>query len=850
MPQKYKFQKPFLSPFHIDRDILFETIDSSRVTLVAAPTGYGKSNLISSWLEQRSIQWVWVNLESSDSDVELFIRQILAQTSKFDRELKHFLTKSENMDQEKLKDHFFTVLSNLGSRFCLILDDYHVIRNPVLHKIIDDIVENTEILLKITTRISPPFSYFLWKKKGGFKKIIELDLSLSKLEMCEFLKTRFPGTTEIFQSQLLQLTGGWFAGVNLVLSNISQMQETTVPLLSQFDFELMMKEFMQSIVEKDRIAILKLSLLKIITKDLIRDLFKASEVTDDFISRLFAEELFLIRIDGDENYFKFHQLYAEQLQDVARSTLSEDEIFKFYVKASEWYIKHNILQEAFTIMLYCKEGRYLMDTFNKLRLIYIENKHWFKLKDLIRQINQKEIESPIIDIADFWMSTYDGRTDETFKLSKKMGEFNFKAKGVDVEVGAEMAILSCHYEYNVNRDFRKCIKRSQLALQVLPNNYTYARGYAWGYLLSALCNTGYYTKAKVLANKAMNSDINYHEMSFLLGAVCYIDWMELNLLELEVGARRWLELAVQNDDQEGRCHALHFLRIQAFEAANWVNYKHYSKLQEDCLQYGLGFITNFSKLLQVSFLALREIDNWQDAMRGVIAEIETKNNELAKKYASAHYLMLGIDRLGAHELEYLYQRSKLDFMPSIISIQDPNLSCLAYLWSTQLESNQEEANELYVSLREHIAIHHNNSAELRLGIIRATFDPSLKKYERIEAFEQAIKQSIKHGAYGVFYEHQRTLIELNSLKSNFDYIVRSFIEDLVYKLKLVIPIVRKLTEREMEIIEYLKQSQTNKELAEVLEISEKTLKNHLTSIYKKINVKSKEEALELLKFNS
>lgn len=52
-----------------------------------------------------------------------------------------------------------------------------------------------------------------------------------------------------------------------------------------------------------------------------------------------------------------------------------------------------------------------------------------------------------------------------------------------------------------------------------------------------------------------------------------------------------------------------------------------------------------------------------------------------------------------------------------------------------------------------------------------------------------------------------------------------------------------LTTREREVFELLVQDKTTKEIAEKLFISEKTVRNHVSNVMKKLNVKGRSQAV-------
>ena len=59
-----------------------------------------------------------------------------------------------------------------------------------------------------------------------------------------------------------------------------------------------------------------------------------------------------------------------------------------------------------------------------------------------------------------------------------------------------------------------------------------------------------------------------------------------------------------------------------------------------------------------------------------------------------------------------------------------------------------------------------------------------------------------------------------------------------------------LTKREKEVFELLVTNKTTKEIAEILNISEKTVRNHISNAMQKLGVKGRAQAvIELLRLN-
>ena len=103
------------------------------LTLVSAGAGYGKSMLISSWLEKSKIPYAWVSLSNEDNVSRDFIRCISTSVNnKFSKALVHlndYVEAAELPPMNKIAESLINGLDEIGKEFVLVLDDYHLIQN-------------------------------------------------------------------------------------------------------------------------------------------------------------------------------------------------------------------------------------------------------------------------------------------------------------------------------------------------------------------------------------------------------------------------------------------------------------------------------------------------------------------------------------------------------------------------------------------------------------------------------------------------------------------------------------------------------------------------------------------------
>ena len=76
-----KLHRPAVPADLVPRVALLQQLERGRqrpLTLVSAPAGYGKSVLVSSWLETCECASAWVSLDDEDNDLRQFLSYFLA----------------------------------------------------------------------------------------------------------------------------------------------------------------------------------------------------------------------------------------------------------------------------------------------------------------------------------------------------------------------------------------------------------------------------------------------------------------------------------------------------------------------------------------------------------------------------------------------------------------------------------------------------------------------------------------------------------------------------------------------------------------------------------------------------
>ncbi len=129
-----KLHRPPVTQDHLHRERLLDRLEKNRqrpLTLVSAPAGYGKSTLLSCWLESCESPSAWVSLDENDNDLRVFLSYFMAavqtQFPAAGQNTETLLNSSELPPLSVITHSLINELDQIDSPLILVLDDYHAI---------------------------------------------------------------------------------------------------------------------------------------------------------------------------------------------------------------------------------------------------------------------------------------------------------------------------------------------------------------------------------------------------------------------------------------------------------------------------------------------------------------------------------------------------------------------------------------------------------------------------------------------------------------------------------------------------------------------------------------------------
>jgi len=354
-----KLYTPQLSNDLVPRPHLYERLDKGlrrKLTLVSAPTGFGKSTLVTSWLFERDQSAAWLSLDQSDNDLVRFWTYLLAAIQTVHQEIgveaRQIVSALQLRCNEPVAIRLINDISQLAQDLIVVLDDYHVIQAEQVHEGLSFLLEHQPPNLHIVliTRVDPSISMARLRVHHQLIEIRAEDLQFSTTEAAILFNDKMGLDLKPKHIEALNThTESWVVGLQLAALSLKGQPsyDTFIDKFTgghQFILDYLTEEVLDTLPDTQREFLLKTSILERFCGQLCQ------AVTGDPSSQQMLDEirkrnLFLIPLDIDGRWFRYQHLFAEVLYTLlVRDHPSE--ISALHLKAARWFESEGYPSEA------------------------------------------------------------------------------------------------------------------------------------------------------------------------------------------------------------------------------------------------------------------------------------------------------------------------------------------------------------------------------------------------------------------------------------------------------------------------------------------------------------------------
>ena len=864
------------------------------LTLVTAPAGYGKSTLISCWLETVDQPAAWVSLDEHDNELGNFLSYFLAAIRTIHpnavQETESFLNVIPKPPVEAVAHTLLNELNQIEEPFILVFDDYHLIENREIHDLISEFLQHPprNFHLVLGTRMDPPLPLVRLRATGMMTEVRIMNLRFNQEESLSLIEQMLSKPVDrAMLSELEKQSEGWVTGLRLAaLAMNHQIDQDRLFLKVSPNNRYVTEYLVTEILEKQTALwadwLIRTSILERFCADLCGEICSQFEeepglsstdyiLSEDnhpgesFIKWLKASNLFVIPLDNEGKWFRFHHLFRDFLHQELEGRFSQKEIDRLHSMAGGWLSENGLFEEALyhlmaagdqpaAIQLVAEQRYHLMNTIQWPRL-----ERWLSLFPL-----------PVVESsAELWMiKTW--LIYQSGQWNKLPNHIQHIASRLELEadqastshLAGEIYALRSLVSYH-QTDAEGTIFLTRKALEMIPSMSWIIRVFARLYLAGSLLMVGEENKAFHALYDAFDEEKenvqNKRFKATLLTVACYIHWLTADLQSIVQAAKQAIILCKDAGHRQILSMANYHLGCTRYQQNDLAAAEELfaSITTRPYENYGTVY-TNSVCGLGITYQAQgRDTEAEQVIERGLAFYLETGNTtQLPMIQALQAEVSLRQGKLSSAS-QWAERLAPIPpFMP-VWGFFAPHLTLIKVCLAQNTIASRKKAASLLNRIHEYFQNTHNTRFLIETLALKALFENvNRDSTAAMDALEQALRLAQSGGFIRLFVDTGSQMRELlnqievdKDLENYIERILSAFIDTTSRKVAMSAlmeneKILEALTTRELEVLELLGERLSNKEIAAQLVISPGTVKGHTIQIYKKLGVTGRREAVE------
>ncbi len=346
---------------HIRRERLLATLGDvrgARLTLVAAPPGFGKSTLLAEWAASREGSITWLSLDEHDNDPARFFASVVAALRRLqpgigDRALATLWSPGADLVGVVLP-LLLNDVAELGRDVVLVIEDYYLITNGDVHQALAYLVERSpaELRIVLSTRHDPPLPLGRLRARGELAEVRADDLRFTDEEARHFLTG--PLGLRLSDDDIARLqarTEGWPAALYLAALTLRGQADPSSVIErfagdDRYIVDYLTTEVLARQTPELRTFLLRTSILARFCGPLC-DAVTGGDDSADRLAELERSNLLLVALDTRREWYRYHHLFGDLLRHELEAT-ERASLTQLHSRASAWYRGAGLIVDAAT----------------------------------------------------------------------------------------------------------------------------------------------------------------------------------------------------------------------------------------------------------------------------------------------------------------------------------------------------------------------------------------------------------------------------------------------------------------------------------------------------------------------
>ncbi len=853
---------PSPRPNYVARTGILESLDEAinfKLTLVAAPPGYGKSSLLSIWIQEREPPTAWLSLDPDDNDPALFFEYLIAALQTLNPKIGAtslaLLQSPQLSSNTAILSSLINDLTTYEKNFVLILDDYHSIEQQEIHDSFNYLIDHMppQMHVIIASRSDPPLQLSQLRVRNHLLEIRQSDLRLQPEEANEFLNHCMGLNLSTSQVDILESrTEGWVAGLQLAALSLKEKDDVGA-FINTFSGS---HRFVIDYLADQVIANQPPEVKSFLQKTAILDRFTAQlcdEITGRDDSKVFLQyleeiNLFLIPLDDQREWFRYHHLFLDYLRVDIEADIQRD----IHLKVSEWYLEQGLYPEAVKHAILSEDTGQTIEAVLKAAPLAIEKATfttlfgWFDaLPDQV--VRQNAMLSLYKSFALFFTDSY--REALPYAIAAKENI----PKDIPSSTYGQLLCIQAHISM-FQGDLKDVIRTSRDALEYLAEEDTFFRSLTLNVLGQVLEMKGDVVSAVDVYRQGFDSGYQAGEV---IGTMVVFTNLVISLNEL--GRLREAEAICQKLYAELNQEAMAGDSLANTVYLPWSHLSYEENNLEEARKQAQTVLDALLKnnitqgvvLAQYVLAKINLINHDWDQLSQLVAD----GRQVANRTGTANTHGALLSALAA---EANLKRGNSDAVKQWVEemgfkpedrphhwVEWPYFTYTRYLLS---QNQTQEAKQLLSTMGKSAQEGQRFRKLLTIYLLEALVELSLEDHNSaVQRLEAALSIAAPQGYRRAFFDEDPAILELlpevRHIAPDFVDALLAYIDSPPDKLFRSDQLYEALSERELEVLNLVAKGYSNRQIAEALYVTLGTVKKHLNNIFGKLQVKNRTQAV-------
>jgi len=861
-----------------------------KLTLIAAPAGFGKTTLLSEWIPQSPRCVTWLSLDDGDNDSTRFWTYFIASLQQLRSDLgEGALAVLQSLQTPQISSVLTTLINDITAfpdEFAVVLDDYHLIELQFIHEALTFLITHLPVNmhLVVTTRIDPPLPLTRLRARDHLTEIRANDLRFTVDETESFLTREVGARLTTEEVAVLETrTEGWIAGLQIAALSM-QGHDDISGFIRAFSgshrhiLGYLADEALNRRPKGTLKFLLQTSILERLYGSLC-DAVTGEAGSQEILESLERSNLFITALDDVGKWYRYHHLFSEILQARLQQNYPEMPV-ELHRRASEWYEKHDLIPEAVQHALAAGKldraaqligrqrwvllGRGEANTLHRwLDILPVEllRKHpglslaYAWILSLLEQ--PETIESHLID-AEYALAN------STSLASQETVEAPGTIRGEIATLRAEIALSQL--------DIPRAIALCRKALELLPEENTMMRGVTTYYLGHAERRDGNMIEAERAYIEASNIGLQTDNLLLALHALANLSSVQITMGRLKEAARTSQRILEVTEERQRQSWPVAGLAFQGLGKLNyeWNDLEAAEQYSRQGIEYGqrgglIGLEFNSLSVL-ASTLQAQGDSSGADEILKEIAVINAQNHHPVYTSQSAAWearlrlqqgrieqAILWAESCGLQikDTEWPYPRAVEYLTLARVLIAQGKFEGIEGILNRLFQAaevNKRTGDLIEILTQLALCSYASNQKDHALQLIeRALALAEPEGFVRSFVDEGEPIRSLLLDCQKLINKRISIAIDNESLRllTYMDKLLAAFSQPAHTEKSKPETMLEPLSERELDVLRLIETGRSNKEIAEILVIAISTVKSHINNLYSKLGTRRRTQAISI-----